>query len=233
MLATSSSTIASSTIASATAVSASASANIASAPALPPGEEIYDLMGSVTMNYPWLELLGEIAIAIVALVLIWLFYSWLTAPVERIRKPIVQSPETQAFRAIKRLKLSSIWEKRDLKSICENVASILKSYTYDVYKLSIGAAATTDEFIPALIDGSVKNDILSEIKEMLNYCDEVRYTGNSINGIEQEELVKKLENLINTKNWLKGSINLNTKLINDLVMVKKLDQLFNSKEWKK
>ena len=196
MLATETSTIASSTIANATA-----STNIATAPALPPGEEIYDLMGSATMNYPWLELLGEIAIAIVALILIWLFYSWLTAPVERTRKPIVQSPETQAFRAIKRLKLSSIWEKRDLKSICENVASILKNYTYDVYKLSFGAAATTDEFIPALIDGSIKNDILSEIKEMLNYCDEVRYTGNTNNGINQEELVTKLEKLINTRGW--------------------------------
>ncbi len=201
MLATETSTIVTSTIASATASTATASANVASAPALPPGEEIYDLMGSVTMSYPWLQLLGEIAIAIIALLLIWYFYSWITAPVERVRKPIIQSPETQAFRAIKRLKLSNIWEKRDIKSICENVAAILKNYTYDVYKISIGAAATTDEFIPALIDGSIRNDILSEIKEMLEYCDEVRYTGESNNEIEQEELITKLEKLINTGRW--------------------------------
>ena len=193
-------TIASSTIASATST-ASASSNVATAPVLPPGEEIYDLMGSATMNYPWLELLGEIAIAVIALYLIWLFYSWLTAPVERVRKPIVQSPETQAFRAIKRLKLSNIWEERDIKSICENVASILKNYTYDVYKIGIGAAATTDEFIPALIDGHIKNNILSDIKEMLEFCDEVRYTGNSNNGIDQEQLVSKLIQLINTREW--------------------------------
>ena len=201
MLASETSTIASSIIASQSISTATATTNIATAPALPPGEEIYDLMGSVNMSYPWLQLLGEIAIVIVCLFLLWLFYTWLTAPVERERKHIKQSPETQAVRAIKRLKLSSIWEQRDIKSICENVASILKNYTYDVYMLSIGAAATTDEFISALIDGEIKNNILAEIKEMLDFCDEVRYTGNTNQNISQEELVDKLENLINTRGW--------------------------------
>lgn len=203
MLASETSTIASSTIASQSISTATATTNIATAPALPPGEEIYDLMGSVNMSYPWLQLLGEIAIVIVCLFLLWLFYTWLTAPVERERKHIKQSPETQAVRAIKRLKLSSIWEQRDIKSICENVASILKNYTFDVYKLSIGAAATTDEFISALIDGEIKNNILAEIKEMLDFCDEVRYTGNTNQNISQEELVDKLEKLINTRGWRK------------------------------
>ncbi len=201
MLASETSTIASSTIASATISSASATTNIATAPALPPGEEIYDIMGTVNMSYNWLQLVFEILMVIVCIYLLWLFYSWITAPVERERKPIIQSPETQAFRAIKRLKLSSIWEQRDIKSICENVAAILKNYTFDVYKLGIGAASTTDEFIPALINGEIKNNILSEIKEMLEFCDEVRYTGNTNNNIPQEVLVKKLENLINTRGW--------------------------------
>ena len=203
MTATGTSIIASSTLGSTTANVASSAANVASMPALPPGEEIYDLMGTFSMSYPWGKLAIEVIITIVCVYLVWLFYSWLTAPVERKRVPIVQSPETQALRAIKRLKLSEIWEKRNLKSICENVAAILKNYTLDAYKLGIGAAATTDEFIPAIIDGSVKNEIISKIREMLDYCDEVRYTGQSTEMIKQEELVASLESLINTKGWRK------------------------------
>ncbi len=203
MIASETTAIASSTMASMTASVATDSAKVASFPALPPGEEIYDLMGSFSMSYPWLKLLGEILLWVISIYLIWWLYSWITAPIERKRNPIIQSPETQALRAIKRLKLSEIWEQRNIKSVCENVATILKNYCLDAYKLGIGAAATTDEFIPILIDGEVKNAILSPIKEMLEYCDEVRYTGTSDNRIEQEELVDKLEKLINTKEWRK------------------------------
>ena len=203
MIASETTAIATSTMASMSANVATDSAKVASYPALPAGEEIYDLMGSFSMSYPWLKLLGEVALIVIAIILLWWFYSWITAPVERKRKPIIQSPEVQAMRAIKRLKLSEIWEQRNLKSVCENVAAILKNYCLDAYKLGIGAAATTDEFIPILIDGEVKNAILSPIKEMLEYCDEVRYTGVSENKIEQEELVESLEKLINTKEWRK------------------------------
>ena len=194
-------TIASSTAAA--AASASASSNVASIPALPPGEEIYDLMGSQSMEYPWMSLIWQIALVALCLYLIWLFYSWLTAPVERKRVPIVQSPETQALRAIKRLKLSEIWEKRNIKSICENVAAILKNYALDAYKIGIGAAATTDEFVVDIINEKVRNEITSKIREMLDYCDEIRYTGINNESVKQEELVNSLEELINTRGWRK------------------------------
>ena len=187
----------------AVAASASATPNVASIPALPPGEEIYDLMGSQSMEYPWMSLIGQIALIALCLYLIWLFYSWLTAPVERKRVPIVQSPETQALRAIKRLKLSEIWEKRNIKSICENVAAILKNYALDAYKIGIGAAATTDEFVVDIINEKVRNEITSKIREMLDYCDEIRYTGINNESIKQEELVNSLEELINTRGWRK------------------------------
>ena len=135
--------------------------------------------------------------------MIWLFYKWLITPVERKRIPIVQSPEVQALRAIKRLKLSEIWEKKNLKSICENVAAILKNYALDAYKISLGAAATTDEFIVDIINEKVKNEVTSKIKEMLNFCDEIRYTGNTNNSFNQEDLVNTLEELINTRGWRK------------------------------
>ncbi|MBR4570610.1 MAG: hypothetical protein IKO19_08130 [Candidatus Riflebacteria bacterium] len=201
MIATETSTIASS--AAVTAKAASASSNVASIPALPPGEEIYDLMGSQSMEYPWMSLIWQIAIVVLCLYLLWLFYSWLTAPVERKRVPIVQSPEVQALRAIKRLKLSEIWEKRNIKSICENVAVILKNYALDAYNIGIGAAATTDEFVVDIINEKVRNEVTSKIKEMLSFCDEIRYTGSNNAYIEQEELVNSLEELINTRGWRK------------------------------
>ena len=203
MTATGTSIIASSTLGSATANVASSASNVASMPALPPGEEIYDLMGTFSMSYPWGKLAIEILIVIVCIYLIWLFYSWLITPVERKRVPIVQSPEVQALRAIKRLKLSEIWEKKNLKSICENVAAILKNYALDAYKISLGAAATTDEFVLDIINGKVKNEVTSKIKEMLNFCDEIRYTGNTNNSFNQEDLVNSLEELINTRGWRK------------------------------
>ena len=187
----------------AVAASASATPNVASIPALPPGEEIYDLMGSQSMEYPCMSLIGQIALVALCLYLIWLFYSWLTAPVERKRVPIVQSPETQALRAIKRLKLSEIWEKRNIKSICENVAAILKNYALDAYKIGIGAAATTDEFVVDIINEKVRNEITSKIRKMLDYCDEIRYTGINNESVKQEELVNSLEELINTRGWRK------------------------------
>ena len=201
MIATETSTIASS--AAVAAKTASAPSNVASIPVLPPGEEIYDLMGTQTMEYPWLSLIGQIALVIFCLYLLWLFYSWLTAPVERKRVPIVQSPEVQALRAIKRLKLSEIWEKRNIKSICENVSVILKNYALDAYNIGIGAAATTDEFIIDIINEKVRNEVTSKIREMLNFCDEIRYTGSDNAYIEQEDLVKTLEELINTRGWRK------------------------------
>ena len=203
MLATETSTIASATIATVSANVKTASSSVASIPVLPPGEEIYDLMGTVTMEYPWLNLFGKIAIVAFCLYLLWLFYSWLTAPVERKRTPIVQSPEVQALRAIKRLKLSEIWEKHNIKSICETVAAILKNYALEAYKISIGAAATTDEFVYDVINEKVRNEVTSKIKEMLNFCDEIRYTGSTNDSFKQEDLVKTLEELINTRGWRK------------------------------
>lgn len=185
-----------------TASVASATSAASQTPKLPPlGEEIFDIAGTVDMSYPWLLLFEKIALAAVGLGIVWLIYKMLTAPVERVRKPIVQSPEVMAKRAIKRMKLSEIWEKQDIKSICENVAAILKNYALDEYKLSIGAAATSDEFIPDLINGHVRNEVLSEIRNLLAYCDEIRYTGSESNSRTPENLVATLEKLISIKGW--------------------------------
>lgn len=185
-----------------TASVASTTSAASQTPKLPPlGEEIFDIAGTVDMSYPWLLLFEKIALAAVGLGIVWLIYKMLTAPVERVRKPIVQSPEVMAKRAIKRMKLSEIWEKQDIKSICENVAAILKNYALDEYKLSIGAAATSDEFIPDLINGHVRNEVLSEIRNLLAYCDEIRYTGSENDSRTPESLVDSLEKLISIKGW--------------------------------
>lgn len=201
MIATLSENITTATASIASGSIASTTNNVASIPALPPGEEIYDIMDTLSLDYPWFTIIKEALFIIVFILLIYYFYKWLISPVIRKRYKIVQSPEIQAMRAIKRLKLSDIWKNKDIKSICENVAAILKNYTQDAYNIGIGAAATTDEFIPDLIDGRVKNSILSKIKDILEYCDNIRYTGSFDNIMEPEELVGLLENIINTEGW--------------------------------
>lgn len=193
-------------------IASSAAADVvASSPAvatavrqLPPmGEEIFDIAGTVNMPYPWLAFFWQILLFALGLCLVIWFFRWLTAPVERIRKPIIQSPEVQAARAIKRMKLSEFWYNRNIKAVCENTAAILKNYALDAYKLSFGAAATSDEFIPALIKRKTKNEVLAGIKDLLGYCDEIRYTGREPREKTQEDLVELLEKLINTKEWCK------------------------------
>ena len=192
-------------IATATASGIASSTSVATEALKVPhfGEEIFDIAGTASMAYPWLNFAEQILLWVIGLGMVIGLYKWLTAPVERKRKQIVQSPEVQALRAIKRMRLSEFWEKRNLKAVCENSVAILKNYAYETYKISIGAAATSDEFIPALINSKVKNEVLATIKSMLNYCDEVRYTGKETNGMSQEELVNILEKLINTKGWRK------------------------------
>jgi hypothetical protein len=203
MIATISNNIASTTLSSNTANIASNSTNIASFPALPPGEEIYDLMDTLSMSFPWFDSIKEIVLIVIGVIIISYFYKWLISPVIKKRVPIDQSPETHAIRAIKRLKLSDVWKNRDIKTICEKVASILKNYALEAYKIGIGDAATTDEFIIDIINCKIKNSILSEIKNILNYCDDVRYTGGNVDNIKPEDLIQTLENLIHTEGWIK------------------------------
>lgn len=167
----------------------------------PMGEEIFDLMNTVKMQYPWGELLINITMTIIAIIVLYLFYCWLTKPVEKVRKPIIQSPHKQAERAITRMRLSPIWEQKNVKAICETIVAILKNYAKDEFHIGIGDAATTDEFIPVLIDAKVKNQIISEIRELLDYCDEARYTGVISNRKSPENLVETLEHLIDCGGW--------------------------------
>ncbi|HPT47713.1 MAG TPA: hypothetical protein PLM07_17680, partial [Candidatus Rifleibacterium sp.] len=93
-------------------LNASATVAVASMPALPPGEEIFDLMPPQGMAYPWLQLLWQAAGVVLAFWLLWLFYRWLTEPVPRTVRVLNQNPQKLALRAIERLKLSPVWQQR-------------------------------------------------------------------------------------------------------------------------
>lgn len=181
---------------------AAASVATASLPTLPPGEEIYDIMPPQGLQYPWWELVVQTLLVVAIFYLLWLFYCWLTMPVVRERKPVVQSPKKQAQRAIARLKLSPVWQQRQLKEICEIFASILKTYAREGFGIGIGAAATTDEFMAGL-RGRVMKEVVSEAGELLMICDQIKYCGLERHEKTPEDLLKMLEKLIVKEEWQK------------------------------
>lgn len=182
-------------------LNATGTAVIASYPALPPGEEIYDLMPPQTLNYPWWQLVLQVATVVMVFYLLWLFYRWITSPVVRQRKAIVQSPQKQALRAIERLKLSPVWQQRHLKEICEILPGILKTYAHDGFGLGIGAAATSDELMRSLLNGRIANSICSEIKELVTACDLIKYAGVVEYKKSPDELLAMLHKLVVREGW--------------------------------
>ncbi|HMM61223.1 MAG TPA: hypothetical protein PKC25_13950, partial [Candidatus Rifleibacterium sp.] len=74
-------------------LNATAPAMVASAALLPPGEEIFDIRPAVQIAWPWWETVFEAFLAVFVFWLLWFFYQWLLAPVQRVQKKIVQSPQ--------------------------------------------------------------------------------------------------------------------------------------------
>ncbi len=182
---------------------ATATAVVASSPVLPPGEEIFDLMPPQALSYPWLQIAGQAAAVAVAFWLLWLFYRWLTSPVERPVRKIVQSPQKQALRAVERLKLSPVWHEKQAKEICEILAGILKIYAHDGYQIGIGASSTSDELIACLGRVSTAPDVMKNVYELLDFCDRVKFTGSAELSITPENLSDRLVWLLRHEGWLK------------------------------
>lgn len=185
------------------AVVSTSSSDIATFPALPIGEEIYDLLPPKALAHPWFSLIMQTLLVVLAFYLLWLFYCWLTRPAIRVRQPIQQSPQKQAFRAIERLKLSPVWEKRQFKEICETLAQILKNYTKDQFNLGIGEASTTDELLNVLQQQSILSVVYDQIKDLLLACDQIKYAGLERHEKTPEELMSVLLNLVKETRWLK------------------------------
>lgn len=177
-------------------------ATIASAlPDLPPGEEIYDLMPGASLPMPW----GQVALQSLGWVLaIWLlimFYQWLVGPVKVQRHLKPQSPQKLAIRAIKRLRISPIWEQRQHKEICETIAAILKTYLRDAYEAGLGPPATTDEFLRALMEAGISSEMRKKSAVLLNACDQIKFAGASNDNVDEKELLASLEEMILSKRW--------------------------------
>lgn len=177
-------------------------ATIASAlPDLPPGEEIYDLMPGASLPMPW----GQVALQSLGWVLaIWLlimFYQWLVSPVKVQRQLKPQSPQKLAIRAIKRLRISPIWEQRQHKEICEAIAAILKTYLKNAYEVGMGPPATTDEFIRALVDAGISSEMRKKSAALLNTCDQIKFTGASSDDVDENKLVASLKEMILSRGW--------------------------------
>lgn len=167
---------------------------------LPPGEEIYDLMPVVTMSFPWWQYLLHALLWLMALWLLYRFYQWLIREPERVRQVIRQSPEKMAFRAIKRLQLSPVWEKRQMKEICETLVFILKSYLFERYEIGLGPAATSDEMLQSLADNKISPDLRHRVARLFETCDRVKFCGET-SPESAEDLLETLYALIKAEGW--------------------------------
>ena len=184
-------------------LNASAMVAVASMPALPPGEEIFDLMPPQGMAYPWLQLLWQTAEVVLAFWLLWLFYSWLTAPVPRTARVLNQNPRKLAMRAIERLKLSPVWQQRQLKEICETLAGVLKTYARQAYSIGLGASSTSDELLDSFASQPVSAEVTSRVRKFLDTCDRIKFTGVAAVGVAPEDLADQLSSLVMHQGWLK------------------------------
>ncbi len=184
-------------------LTATAPAVVASAALLPPGEEIFDIRPAVPIRWPWWETAFEALLAVLAFWLLWLFYRWLMTPVARVQRKIVQSPQKQALRAIERLKLSPVWEHRQMKEICEALAVILKTYSHEAFSLGAGASSTSDELFVSLDRSTIAGDVYGQIRELLVTCDLVKFTGRESADVDPEILLTTLTNLVRREAWLR------------------------------
>lgn len=171
-------------------------------PPLPPGEEIYDITNPQKLAWPLKSIFLNILSAAAAVWLITRFYAWFTSPVIKKAKKIKQSPQRLALRAIERLKISPVWQRAQMKEICETIAAILKTYAHDAFNLGIGSASTTDEFLLALQRGSVSNRLFAQSRDLLEYCDKIKFTGVNTSLKEPQEILNELLPLVNTARWV-------------------------------
>jgi hypothetical protein len=174
----------------------------ASLPTLPPGEEIYDIKAPVIPGLPWGEWALQLVLFLLAAGLFVLIYRILTREPVKTRKKIVQSPQKQALRAVARLKLSPVWENRQMKEICENLVLILKNFIKDAQGIGLGAAATSDEMLMSLRENQISSQALKKIRELFSICDLIRYTGKQCEA-DADELAKIVEELVNHGGWEK------------------------------
>ncbi len=181
-----------------------ASAAVASlAVDLPPGEEIFDLAGPQPLSYPWWQLIGQTLAVVVAFWLLWLFYGWVTAPVPRLRRHVVQTPQKQALRAIERLKISPVWQENRIKEVCEAIACILKVFAREKHAIGFGAPSTSDELLESLGGAGVSQNVFNRISLLLSECDRVKFMGAAAPGIAPEELLTTLTELVMMEGWKK------------------------------
>ncbi len=170
-------------------------------PALPPGEEIYDLMPVHSVGLPILHVLGQALLVVAVFWLLWLFYRWLTTPVQRPRRKIELSPQQMALRAIARLERSPVWQQRQMKEICENIAGILKTYAHDAYAIGIGAAATTDEFLESFRRNGMATAIFARSRDLLNDCDQIKFAGVEGDPDLAAGMLNELKQLVTQGDW--------------------------------
>ncbi|MFZ5949578.1 MAG: hypothetical protein ACOYXC_02650 [Candidatus Rifleibacteriota bacterium] len=177
-----------------------AATSSAELPTLPPGEEIYDLMPPVSVPFSWLQLFSQVFFWALFLLMMYGLYRWLLVEPKRQRIIPRPDPEKMAARAIERLKISPVWQKRQMKEICESLTAILKSYLFERYEIGLGVAATSDEMMASLVNS--EPELRRRACGLFDDCDRVKFMGDQIDSTP-EKLLEILTGLIKAEGWKK------------------------------
>lgn len=195
--------IASETIAtSAVTAVATPTSSVASLPVLPPGEEIYDIAMPAVMPYPWLNFIIYYSLWALGLWIAYKLFIWIITPAPMKRKELPPiDPLKEALRALDRLRKSPLWEKGQVKDVCERLVYILKYFLKAKFELGIGVASTSDELIASMKTAEVNNRLIKISQELFDLCDSVRYAKGQLGATTFDDLLSSVETLLKSEEW--------------------------------
>ena len=173
-----------------------------SLPALPPGEEIYDVALPVGLPYPWLHFFLHYAGICLIIWLVYRLYIWFITPAPMKKKKLPPiDPLVEALRALERLKKSPLWENGQVKDVCEQLTVILKHFLKSKFNLGIGVAATSDELIASMRTAEVERTLIRLSLELFDICDSVRYAKGHLGTTTFDDLLSSVKTLLTREDW--------------------------------
>ncbi|HPT48289.1 MAG TPA: hypothetical protein PLM07_20595, partial [Candidatus Rifleibacterium sp.] len=80
---------------------------------------------------------------------------------------------------------------------------VLKTYARQAYKIGLGASSTSDELLDSFDRQPVSDEVVSRVRQFLDTCDRVKFTGVAVVGVVPEDLADQLSGLVMHQGWLK------------------------------
>ena len=173
-------------------------------PALPPGEEIYDLNPARMIPLPWLSLALQLLVVLVALWVLWRLSLYLLNQglhEEPEPPPPPPDPLEEALEALQRLKTHLTAGGVNEKDLCERLAGILKVFVHRRVQAGFGGGSTTDELIAALRGQQIETALIQDVEQVQTLGDAVKFARGSLGALTPAEMVAGYETLIKRPEW--------------------------------